>query len=203
MELPALGLPVARVTGDGWDYEIFAFLAGGEGGRLRFEPLNFGVAGGDITSTLDMNASVSPMVTRADISVRRIHLKQLFEGLQFEKVTTGVIGGKARFAVNGNSVAQMLGSANGQVGLIMDGGSVSILALRLAMIAAAQCAIVFFSYGIAGFRFEGAQLLWYAGWKQHTSLYRVGAEIVRKLFTQLAGLISSTGKFLFPVDSPP
>lgn len=116
-----------------------------DGGRLRFEPLNFGVAGGDISATLDMNADVSPMVTRADITVRRIHLKQLFEGLQFEKVSTGVIGGKARFAVNGNSVADMLGSANGQLGLIMDGGSISMLALRLANLDVANTLLVLLS----------------------------------------------------------
>ena len=77
------------------------------------------------------------------------------------------------------------------------------MALRRAIVAAAPGAIEVFSYGIPGFRFEGAALLWYAGWKQHTSLYPVGAAIRRELGTQVARYRASTGTIQFPLDSPP
>lgn len=111
-------------------------------GRLQFDPLNFGVAGGDIRATINMNAGTDPLQTRADIQLRRVHLQQLFEGLEFEKLSTGTLGGTAHFAVAGNSVARMLASANGRVSLLMDGGSVSVLAMRLANLDIARSLLI-------------------------------------------------------------
>jgi len=78
-----------------------------------------------------------------------------------------------------------------------------LAALRRAILAAAPGALEVFSYGIPGFRFEGERLLWYAGWKQHTSLYPVGDAIRRALGPQVAGYKSSTGTIQFPLDAPP
>ena len=78
-----------------------------------------------------------------------------------------------------------------------------LTALRRAILAAAPRAAEVFTYGIPGFRFEDERLLWYAGWKQHTSLYPVGAAIRRTVGAQLAGYKSSTGTIQFPLDAPP
>jgi len=78
-----------------------------------------------------------------------------------------------------------------------------LVAMRRAILAAAPGAIEVFSYGIPGFRFEGERLLWYAGWKQHTSLYPVGAAIRKSVGAQLAAYKSSTGTIQFPLDQPP
>src|SRR5688572_20860169 len=78
-----------------------------------------------------------------------------------------------------------------------------LAAIRRTIAAAAPGATEVFSYGIPGFRFEGERLLWYAGWRQHTSLYPVGDAIRRALGTQLAGYKSSTGTIQFPIDAPP
>lgn len=78
-----------------------------------------------------------------------------------------------------------------------------LAALHRGILAAAPGAREVFTYGIPGFRFDGERLLWYAGWKQHTSLYPVGAAIRRTLRTELAGCQFSTGTIQFPLDSPP
>ena len=77
-----------------------------------------------------------------------------------------------------------------------------LTALRRAILAAAPRAAEVFTYGIPGFRFEDERLLWYAGWKQHTSLYPVGAAIRRTVGSQLAGYKSSTGTIQFPLAQP-
>jgi len=46
-------------------------------------------------------------------------------------VSAGTLGGRAKLEMTGNSVSQMLGSANGKAAVIMVGGTVSELALRL------------------------------------------------------------------------
>lgn len=101
-------------------------------GRLTLDPLNFGVASGDISSTINLNARVSPIETDADIKIKNLRFDQLFPDFKFEKANAGIVGGRAKFVSKGDSIAAMLGSANGQMAFMMNGGSVSTLAVRLA-----------------------------------------------------------------------
>lgn len=73
--------------------------------------------------------------------------------------------------------------------------------IREAILSAAPGAVEHFSYGIPGFRFEGQPLVWYAGWKEHTSLYPIGPEIARAL--DLRGYAMSKGTIRFPLPDPP
>jgi uncharacterized protein YdhG (YjbR/CyaY superfamily) len=74
--------------------------------------------------------------------------------------------------------------------------------IRAAILAAAPRAEEHFSYGIPGFRFEGQPLVWYAGWKEHTSLYPIGPQLARSL--GLGGYELSKGTIRFPLpDAPP
>lgn len=69
--------------------------------------------------------------------------------------------------------------------------------------AAAPGATESFSYGIPGFKLDGKVLIYYAGWKQHVSLYPMTAGIQQKYARQLEGYEMSKGTIRFPLTKPP
>ena len=100
-------------------------------GVLMLDPLNFGVASGNVVSRITMDARQAVIKTHADVAVKQLHLDKLFPNLKLAKANAGLIGGRAKLDTTGNSMAKMLGSANGDMALIMEGGSVSELLVRL------------------------------------------------------------------------
>lgn len=103
-----------------------------DAGLLRLEPLNFGVAGGNIRSTIRLDARKDTIQTRLQATVRRIDLGGLFPPDTLAGEAVGRIGGEFNLTGTGNSVAAMLGSANGDVAVGMGAGRVSNLLVELA-----------------------------------------------------------------------
>lgn len=100
-------------------------------GTLKLVPLNFSIAGGNLEMQINVDGRQDRIATHADILAKGLHLDQLMPTEKLSEVTSGAMGGRAKLDMSGNSVAQMLGSANGKAALIMEGGNVSELALRL------------------------------------------------------------------------
>jgi hypothetical protein len=103
-----------------------------EGGVLRLEPLNFGVAGGDIRSVIRMDARESPIRTRAQISARGLNLGRLMPKVELVKEAVGKVGGEVALTGSGNSIAGILGTSDGTVGVGMGRGRISNLVMELA-----------------------------------------------------------------------
>lgn len=111
------------------DMDAHLFL---DDGLLRLEPLNFGVAGGDIRSTIRMDARRPQIATSLKASVRRVQLGQLFPDAKLAEQASGGIGGEIDLTGNGNSIAAMLGSSDGNVAVGMGKGHVGNLIMELA-----------------------------------------------------------------------
>lgn len=94
-------------------------------GVLNLKPLRFGFAGGEIVSTIVLDARMKPMAAEAAIDLRRVQFARLFPTLDTKRVSTGEFGAQIRLGGRGQSVASLLGSANGTVAAAMSGGRIS------------------------------------------------------------------------------
>ncbi|MGH8039737.1 MAG: AsmA family protein [Stenotrophomonas sp.] len=101
-------------------------------GLLRLEPLNFGVAGGDIRSTIRMDARKPTIATQLDASIRKVQLGKLFPDAKLAEQASGGISGEIKLSGTGNSVAAMLGSSDGSVAVGIGRGHVGNLVMELA-----------------------------------------------------------------------
>ncbi|HSC82523.1 MAG TPA: AsmA family protein [Pseudomonas sp.] len=101
-------------------------------GQLSLEPLRFGVAGGTLEAKVQLNGDSTPLRGKAQLSARNFKLKQLFPGFAPMQTSLGELNGDANLAGNGNSVAALLGSADGEVKLLINDGAVSRGLLEIA-----------------------------------------------------------------------
>jgi len=100
-------------------------------GVLTLQPLDFGIAGGHVASTLTLDARERLIRTKGDVTVRSVELKEVLPALKPPKGSAGKASGRARFTATGNSVADMLASSNGDAAIISWGGEASELAVVL------------------------------------------------------------------------
>jgi uncharacterized protein involved in outer membrane biogenesis len=101
-------------------------------GVLKLDPLEFKVAGGAIASRVNLDAREAEIRATLTGKARTLELPKLFPSVEITKKGAGKLSGAFAVEMNGNSVAQMLGNADGNIGLIMGPGHVSNLLVELA-----------------------------------------------------------------------
>jgi uncharacterized protein involved in outer membrane biogenesis len=94
-------------------------------GVLALQPLRFGVAGGTLDASVRLDGSRAPLQGKAELRARDFKLKQLFLTFAPMRTSLGELNGDATLSGSGNSVATLLGSADGEVKLLLNDGAVS------------------------------------------------------------------------------
>ena len=92
---------------------------------LTLDPLNFGVAGGQLSAVISLDGRQDPIQARAQVRARKILLAKLFPTIALSKTSIGQINGEFDLAGKGNSVGRMLANSNGKVGLVVANGEIS------------------------------------------------------------------------------
>ncbi|MGY0558801.1 AsmA family protein [Lysobacter sp. A421] len=121
-----------------------------DAGLLLLDPLNFGVADGQIRSTVRMNAREATIHTKADVAASGLTLSKLLPTVELVQNAIGKLSGHAVLDGSGNSIAAMLGSSDGDVALGIGRGKISNLLMEMAGIDIAE---------IIKFKLTGDQLI--------------------------------------------
>lgn len=94
-------------------------------GRLSLQPLRFGVAGGKLDADVRLDGRATPLEGRAKLTARNFKLKQLFPTFEPMQTSFGELNGDADISGRGNSVAALLGTANGDLKMLVNDGTIS------------------------------------------------------------------------------
>lgn len=101
-------------------------------GHLVLAPLDFGVASGNIRSRLEFDTKSQPVKSKIKIEIHHVKLSEILRPFKIADKSAGLIGGQGIFWFKGNSIAQMLASADGGLLMLMTGGRLDELLVELA-----------------------------------------------------------------------
>jgi AsmA family protein len=101
-------------------------------GVLKFEPAVFGVANGRVEIFSTFDGSKRPSKVKIDARLKQLNLKRFLGNSSFAQKTIGPIGGRIDISGTGESFRELMATASGNTFLVMSGGEISELLVRLA-----------------------------------------------------------------------
>lgn len=109
---------------------------------LTLTPLNFGVAGGTLRTTIELNGRQEQIKARLKATARGLQLRKLLRGAESMRASLGTVQVDASLSSQGKSFAELLGSANGELKGVVTKGTVSHFLLEAAGLNIADMVIV-------------------------------------------------------------
>lgn len=97
---------------------------------LTLDPLNFGLAGGQLNAVINLDGRKDPVQAKARVKARKILMARMFPTVELNQTSVGEINGDFVLAGKGNSVGRMLATADGKVGLVVANGEISRLMME-------------------------------------------------------------------------
>jgi uncharacterized protein involved in outer membrane biogenesis len=102
-----------------------------ENGVLQLDQMNLGIAGGTVTGRLHIDSHSDPAVADVHLNGKSLELNKLFHDVELTKTSFGKLSADIDLSGRGNSAAQMLGGASGNVSMLMGKGQISNLLLEV------------------------------------------------------------------------
>ncbi|MDQ3057968.1 MAG: AsmA family protein [Pseudomonadota bacterium] len=99
-------------------------------GVMQLDPISLGVAGGSVAGRISIDANQKPATFTTRLDVRAVQLNQLFPTIETSQRGFGKISGDFDLNGRGNTLAQMLGSASGNMAVLMGKGQISNILLE-------------------------------------------------------------------------
>lgn len=100
-------------------------------GVLRLSPASFSFPQGNLELWLTLDGTQDPAATDLDVRLSKVLMDQLTPQIDGVPALAGTLDGRASMAGRGNSVRDFAAHANGRMGLAMNGGRMSHLAVEL------------------------------------------------------------------------
>ncbi|MDR7305801.1 AsmA family protein [Rhodoferax saidenbachensis] len=97
---------------------------------LTLDPLNFGLAGGQLHGKIALDGRSNPIKAHAQVRARGVTLSKLFPTIAANRNSVGQVYGDLDLTGTGNSVGSMLATSSGTLGLVVDGGQISQLMME-------------------------------------------------------------------------
>lgn len=114
-----------------------------ENGKAVLEPLELGLARGLVSGRIELDAKPQPASVAADLRLSQLDLATFFQQTPYFDATDGRIDGHVALAGHGRSLADVMGSADGDLRLAMRGGSISWLLVELIGLDLGQALILY------------------------------------------------------------
>ena len=107
-------------------------------GNLALMPLRFRIGKGAIDLEIQTKTREQPMTTQLSAEIRNVDLRHVLAAFEAGDESAGTVAGRAKLWMTGNSIAALLGSADGGLYLLMSGGHLDQLLVELAGLDAAE-----------------------------------------------------------------
>ena len=101
-------------------------------GLLQLDPLKVGIAGGSMAGRMRIDGNSNPAGAEVHLDARSVEFNKLFPGIKVTHASFGRLAGNIDLKGRGNTVAQMLGTSNGDIAMLMGSGEISELLVALA-----------------------------------------------------------------------
>lgn len=131
-------LMATRINAPGWPMQDMNVVLRLDNGLLRLDPLKFGVSDGRIEGVVQLDGRRKIPDINLDVALTRLSLKGFFKDTRYETLSTGRFGGRIDLKGRGKSLAEILAVSDGRIGLVMSGGTISLLIIESAGIDIAE-----------------------------------------------------------------
>ncbi len=100
--------------------------------RLLVDPLTVGLAGGVADGSIDIDVKTTPVTSTLELRLKRVDLRKVMARAGFDNEAFGQVGGRAKYWLKGDTLASMVGSADGGMFFLMTDGKIDALLTELA-----------------------------------------------------------------------